>query len=55
MMIPAAVIGAILGYWRAARLGGKAADKAQYAAAHGLLFAVLGLILQVALTRFGLI
>lgn len=47
ILIPAVLLGATLGWIRAARLGGKRADKIQYAAAHGILFAILGLFATV--------
>ncbi|WP_395540420.1 hypothetical protein [Neotabrizicola sp. sgz301269] len=44
-------LGAILGALTARRRGGKAADMAQYAAAYGIAFALLGLFLTIAIAR----
>lgn len=43
ILLPAILTGAILGWVRAARRGGNRADKMQYALAHAILFAILGL------------
>lgn len=45
------LIGAYIGYRRAAKRGGNGFDKAQYAAVHGILLALVGLFLTVALNR----
>ncbi len=44
----AIAIGAILGWYRAGRRGGNRLDKLQYAAAHAILFAILGLFATIA-------
>lgn len=41
-----AALGAVLGYWRAAGLGGNRKDKAQYT----VVFAIVGFLLGMALT-----
>lgn len=52
MIIAAAlVLGALLGDYRARKAGGRRADRIQYAAAHALAFALLGLVLSIALDR----
>ena len=43
--------GAAFGGWRAKQRGGGRADMAQYAAAHGIAFALLGLFLTIAIDR----
>lgn len=47
------IIGAVIGWRRAARRGGSAADKAQYALAHGIPAFLLGAIIVVILLRTG--
>ncbi len=47
------LLGAGLGALRARRLGGKAADLAQYAMGFGLILAVIGLFVQIFLMRSG--
>lgn len=44
-------LGAILGALSARRRGGKAADLAQYAAAYGIAFGLLGLFLTILIAR----
>lgn len=44
-------LGAILGALTARRRGGKGADMAQYSAAYGIAFALLGLFLTIAIAR----
>ena len=51
IVIAALLIGAAYGAWRAKKLGGKAADMAQYAAGFGLAFAIAGLILTLVIER----
>ena len=52
MIIAAALIlGAIVGWMRAKKLGGARADRMQYAAAHAMGFAVLGIFLTVLISR----
>lgn len=48
------VLGAGLGAVRARARGGNGADIVQYAAVHGLLFAVIGLFVAITLVRTGL-
>ncbi|MDR6264435.1 hypothetical protein [Roseobacter sp. N2S] len=45
--IPAFLIGAIVGWFRARKFGGKLADKIQYAAIHGIFFFLVALIATV--------
>ncbi len=45
------LIGAVLGGMTARRRGGKPLDIAQYAAGYGILFAVIGVALTVAINR----
>lgn len=47
------VFGALLGAGRARRRGGNGADIAQYATVHGILFALIGLFVTLALGRIG--
>lgn len=47
------ILGILFGLWRARQLGGDRGDMAQYAAVFGLIFAVLGAILTVAILRLG--
>lgn len=51
IVIAAAVIGAILGWRRAGRLGGTRRDRAQYAAGFAIAFALPGLFATVILDR----
>ncbi|SNT76459.1 hypothetical protein [Paracoccus seriniphilus] len=51
IVILALLIGMTVGWYRAARLGGVARDKVQYAAAFGLAFAMLGLFATVIIER----
>lgn len=51
IVIAAALIGAILGWRRAAKLGGTRRDRAQYAAGFAMAFGVLGLFATVILDR----
>jgi hypothetical protein len=51
IVIGLALFGAILGGLRARRRGGKAADIAQYAAAHAIAFALVGLLLTIVIHR----
>lgn len=43
ILLPAILLGAAVGWWRAARRGGNRADKVQYALAHAIFFAILAL------------
>lgn len=47
------VFGVLLGAGRARRRQGTAADIAQYAAVHGILFALIGLFVTLGLGRIG--
>jgi hypothetical protein len=51
IVIGLALLGAILGGMRAKARGGKPADIAQYAAAHAIAFALVGLVATIALHR----
>ncbi|WP_175496369.1 hypothetical protein [Paracoccus halophilus] len=53
IMIAAFILGAAVGWGRAAKRGGNRADKLQYALAHGMALAVLGLFLTVLVSRLG--
>ena len=46
-----AVIGALIGAARARKAGGKTLDIVQYAATFGVLFAIVGLFVNIALIR----
>lgn len=51
IVIAAALVGAILGALNARRRGGRAADIAQYAAAHAIFLALLGLVATIIVER----
>ncbi|MDP5307243.1 hypothetical protein [Paracoccus spongiarum] len=51
IVIAAMLIGGLLGWRRAARLGGNRRDRAQYAAGYALALAVIGLFATVILDR----
>lgn len=51
ILIAALVIGALLGWRRAAALGGNRKDQLQYAAAYALAFSVIGLFVTVLIDR----
>ena len=53
LVLTALVIGALIGAWRAKRRGGKVLDMLQYAAAHAMALAVLGIFLTIILSRMG--
>ena len=53
IVIAAFLLGAVIGWMRAARLGGKRADKLQFALAHGLALGVLGVFVTVLISRMG--
>lgn len=53
IVIAAIILGALIGWTRAARLGGARADRAQYAAALGFGFAALGVFVTILLARMG--
>lgn len=42
ILFPAMLLGAVIGWIRASRRGGNRADKIQYALAHAIFFAILG-------------
>lgn len=48
----AALIGAVIGGLRARKAGGKTLDIVQYAATFGVLFAIIGLFINIALIRY---
>ncbi len=47
-----ALIGAAIGALRARKGGGKTLDMVQYGAAFGVIFAIIGLFINIALIRF---
>lgn len=51
IMIAALIIGALIGWRRAKAMGGNGKDIAQYAAVHGLIFLLVGVIVTVLLAR----
>lgn len=51
IVIAAGLVGAGFGAWRAKSRGGGRLDMAQYAAAHGIAFALLGLFVALGLER----
>ena len=51
IVIAGFLLGALIGWMRAAKRGGARADKLQYAAAHAMGLAVLGLFLTVLISR----
>ncbi|MGB3313666.1 MAG: hypothetical protein WBB85_04595 [Albidovulum sp.] len=51
IFFPAILIGAALGWYRAAKRGGNRLDKLQYAGTHAILFAILGLFVTIILHR----
>ena len=53
IVIACLLLGAAIGWVRAARQGGKLADKLQYAAAHAMALSVPGLFLTIYLSRTG--
>ncbi len=53
IVIAAFILGAAIGWMRAAKAGGNRADKLQYAAAHALALTVAGLFLTIFLSRMG--
>ncbi len=56
MLLPLAfALGALFGWRRAAARGGDRLDRLQYAAVHGILFALVTLIVTIGAERFGLI
>lgn len=51
LVIAGTLIGAIWGYLRAAKAGGNGFDRAQYAAAHAIALALVGLIATLVIDR----
>ncbi|WP_170295327.1 hypothetical protein [Paracoccus aestuariivivens] len=51
IVIAALILGAATGWWRAGKLGGIRADRMQYAVAHAIGFAVVGLFATVLIDR----
>ncbi|MDO5631380.1 MAG: hypothetical protein Q4G22_06030 [Paracoccus sp. (in: a-proteobacteria)] len=51
IVIAAIVIGALLGWHRAAQLGGTTRDRIQYAAVFAIAFAILGLFATIFMER----
>ena len=49
----AALVGALIGAWRAKSMNGNRLDMAQYAAGFGIGFAILGLFATIILVRMG--
>ena len=55
LVLLAFALGAALGWQRAARRGGDRLDRLQYAAAHGIAFALAALALPILAGRAGLV
>jgi len=56
MLLPLAfLLGAVFGWRRALRRGGDRLDCLQYAAVHGIVFALAALVLLIAAQRIGLV
>ena len=53
IVIACLILGAAIGWMRAAKVGGTTADKLQYAAAHAMALSVLGIFLTIYLSRVG--
>jgi hypothetical protein len=51
IVIVAIILGAMLGDFRARRAQGNRKDRLQYAAAHGIAFAILGLFVTILIER----
>ena len=49
-----AVIGIILGWFRATKRGGDTADKLQYAAAHGIALLLVGYFIALFMAKMGI-
>lgn len=49
-----AVIGIILGWFRATKRGGNTADKLQYAAAHGIALLLVGYFIALFMAKWGI-
>ncbi|MBV0890475.1 hypothetical protein KTN05_01245 [Paracoccus sp. Z118] len=52
IVIAAIILGALLGDRRARKAGGNRSDRLQYAAAHALAFALVGLFATIAVDRW---
>lgn len=52
IILAAFLLGAIAGWFRAGKLGGKRADRIQYAIGFGMAFMIIGLIITVVLSRY---
>lgn len=52
IVIAALIIGAFFGWYRAGRIDGNLKDRAQYAAVHAIMFALIGLFATIAIDRF---
>ena len=56
MILPVAfLIGLAFGWFRAGRSGGDRLDQLQYAAVHGIIFALVALAFSILVTRTGLV
>lgn len=53
IVILALVLGAVIGFRRAAKMGGSRADRIQYAVAHAMGLAILGIFVTVLISRMG--
>lgn len=51
ILVPALVLGALLGYMTAARRGGNRLDRLQYAAVYAMIFALIGLFAALMIDR----
>lgn len=51
IVIAGLILGGLLGDFRARRAGGNGKDRAQWAAVHALIFALLGLVVSVIIDR----
>jgi phosphate/sulfate permease len=54
LIVTAFGLGALLGWWRAARRGGDRLDRLQYAAVYGIVFTLAAVILIVLFGRLGM-
>lgn len=53
IMVPAFILGALIGAWRASKKPGTQLDMLQYAAAHGIAFFVLAMFLSIGFDWLG--
>ncbi|WP_195759828.1 hypothetical protein [Paracoccus sp. S-4012] len=51
IVLAALILGAVLGWRRAAAIGGNTKDRVQYAAVHAILFALLGMFATILVDR----